>query len=71
MSVDERRRDVAHATEMKRYIEKTQVKHKDRYGMYCNDMRAIFAIAQIDLFHAVSLAFAYGQAKGYRAAKSN
>ena len=58
---------------MKRYIERTKLKPNDRFYM---DMAEEFELAHqangsIDLsLEAISLAFKYGKAKGYRAAKA-
>ena len=58
---------------MKRYIERTKLNPNDRFYL---DMAEAFELAHqargaIDLsLEAISLAFNYGKAKGYRAAKA-
>lgn len=58
---------------MKRYIERTNLKKGDRFYL---DMVEAFALARqaqssIDIsLEAIALAFNYGKAKGYRAAKA-
>lgn len=55
---------------MKRYIERTKVKFSiaSPYNMYFSDMLALRH--SDDIGWALSLAFDYGRAKGYRAAKA-
>lgn len=58
---------------MKRYIERTNLKEGDRYYL---DMREAFELAiqarESNDFplEVINLAFKYGKAKGYRAAKA-
>ncbi len=55
---------------MKRYIERAKINEQiqDRYGMKLDELRAL---AKIGIpFNIAALAFEYGQAKGYRAAKA-
>lgn len=56
---------------MKRYIERTKV-DDSRYYLGFIEARAIAKTAHTydDVLDAVALAFKYGQAKGYRAAKA-
>ncbi len=55
---------------IKRYIERTRinVQSPDRYGMKLDELRALAEIG--NLFSVAMLAFEFGQAKGYRAAKA-
>lgn len=54
---------------MQRYIERTHVKdERDAYRMGSRQIKTI--LAEVDLVEAVILAFDYGKAKGYRAAKA-
>jgi len=53
---------------MKRYIERTDMKLSDRYQM--GTMEALTLAHHDDWLDAILLAFNYGQAKGYRAAKA-
>ena len=58
---------------MKRYIERTRMKRADNYVMVYPEARELFRKAENEadsLFDVISLAFDYGRAKGYRAAKS-
>ncbi len=55
---------------MKRYIERTKINEQiqDRYGMKMCEWRALVKVGSpVDV---AALAFEYGQAKGYRAAKA-
>lgn len=53
---------------MKRYIDKYGAPSNPRYSM---SMREVLAVAyELGEIDAVNLAFVYGQAKGYRAAKA-
>lgn len=58
---------------MKRYVERTKMEKSDRFYM---DMAEAFALANqargsVDLLiEVIALAFNYGKAKGYRAAKA-
>lgn len=53
---------------MKRYIKRTHVNISDRYDMDLLESRALNREA--DTTDAIYLAFLYGRAKGYRAAKA-
>ncbi len=57
---------------IRRYIEKTELsrKVKDGYCMRLNEMDAFHEAMRRDEFHTLSLVFAFGLAKGYRAAKA-
>lgn len=60
---------------IQRYIEKTGVSPEavNRYCMTWNDVDALYSVAIQNTNKAISaliLAFNYGQAKGYRAAKA-
>ena len=58
---------------MKKYIERTKLDQSDRFYL---DMKEAFELAHQALscgdlpLEAISLAFTYGKAKGYRAAKA-
>ncbi len=60
---------------MKRYIARTKMKTSDT-GPYTMNMREAFELAHMAgagdalSIKAISMAFNYGQAKGYRAAKA-
>lgn len=53
---------------MKRYIERTKMKGVDNYRLVFQE--AVELSHTEDQFDALSLAFDYGRAKGYRAAKA-
>ena len=53
---------------MKRYIARTNVNASDRYDMDLLEAHALNR--EPDITDAVYLAFLYGRAKGYRAAKA-
>lgn len=54
---------------MQRYIERTHV--KDERDAFCMRSRQIKTILnEVDLVEGIILAFDYGKAKGYRAAKA-
>lgn len=58
---------------MKRYIERTHAKKADGYCLVHSELRELMKMGQASadaLFEAVGLAFNYGKAKGYRAAKA-
>ncbi|MDE6903329.1 MAG: hypothetical protein K2P22_11395 [Lachnospiraceae bacterium] len=58
---------------IKRYIERTKmgIKNPIQYAMNVAETLELLNMAQIDNpFGAISLAFNYGRAKGYRAAKA-
>jgi len=54
---------------MKRYVDHAKVKVDDAYKLTTKELHALAKFAHQDLFGAIALAFAYGQVKGYRAAK--
>lgn len=60
---------------MKRYIERTKIKEKDEFR-YAMNVREVFELAHKAReggnipIEVLSLAFEYGKAKGYRAAKA-
>ena len=61
---------------MKLYIERTKISEKSR-GYYClvwSEIKLLIAVFQSEdidsKFDAICLAFNYGMAKGYRAAKA-
>lgn len=51
------------------YISQTTIKNSKRYGMNMSELLAMRETAGDDLSSALCLAFDYGMAKGYRAAK--
>lgn len=58
---------------MKRYIERTPTGREDRYCLMLSELLEIMGMGEASpdgLFDAVGLAFNYGKAKGYRAAKA-
>lgn len=58
---------------MQRYIERTPTGRSDKYCLVHSELLELMKIGQAsadDLFNAVDLAFNYGKAKGYRAAKA-
>lgn len=52
---------------IQKYIDKTQADNMWRYELMMNDWKALATLHTID---AVAMAFLYGRAKGYRAAKA-
>lgn len=61
---------VTHCEEMKHYIDRTPIENRDRYDMRMRDLNTLRDLFSKDPFRAISLAFAFGRAKGYRAAKA-
>lgn len=58
---------------MQRYIERTPAKNAEGYCLVHSELRELMKIGQASadaLFEVVGLAFDYGKAKGYRAAKA-
>lgn len=57
---------------IQQYTEKTKLSRKTKraYCMSLNEMKAFHEALQQDEFCAMALIFAFGQAKGYRAAKA-
>ncbi len=53
---------------IKRYIDRTNANISDRYEIGCLEVGALKR--EFDVTDAVYLAFLYGRAKGYRAAKA-
>lgn len=54
---------------IKSYVDRTKIKNGKRYGMDTSELLAMRDTAESDLSGALCLAFEYGMAKGYRAAK--
>lgn len=54
---------------MKKYIERTKL-NISATSPYQANTKEILAISDLPSFDAIILAFAYGRAKGYRAAKA-
>lgn len=52
------------------YINHTKVKNAGAYCMCVGELRALHDLSERDLCSAFCLAFDYGRAKGYRAAKA-
>ena len=50
-----------------RYIDETEIENSIRYAMFTSEATAMFK--NLDPAEAIFLAFNYGRAKGYRAAK--
>lgn len=58
------------AEKMNRYIQLTKVPGNARYSMLFSEAQALCDMAfDRKVFNAISLAFQYGQAKGYRMAR--
>lgn len=58
---------------MEKYVERTKMVHNERYSLHCQESFALARHAQgtgDPLYEAIFLAFSYGAAKGYRAAKA-
>lgn len=57
--------------EMEQYVERTGIREetKERYFMAFGELREIGSLLQSDWYRAISLAFEYGRAKGYRAGR--
>lgn len=57
---------------MKRYIERTPMKKADNYCLVYGEVAELAGAAKETdaLFDIIALAFDYGRAKGYRAAKA-
>ena len=57
---------------LKAYFDKTNIPMQTRYRycMYCSDINALYNHLPFDVFGTLCLAFDYGMAKGYRAAKT-
>ena len=54
---------------MQKYIDNTKIRNRVRYSMPLSEAMAMRQIGKDDVFQALTLAFEYGMAKGYRAAK--
>ena len=57
---------------IRRYAHNTKIKEYDRYR-YCmrlDELRALYEYSKDDVCGALCLAFDFGMAKGYRAAKA-
>lgn len=54
---------------MQRYIDRTKFNSHD-YSMRCREVDALFALSNVALYDTIVMAFNYGKAKGYRAAKA-
>ncbi len=57
---------------MKRYIERTKMGRADNYGLVFREVVELLHTATDtnSMFEIIALAFNYGKAKGYRAAKA-
>lgn len=58
--------------DMQTYYDKTHIPErvKLRYCMYLSDLRALYDNSQFNVYETLYMAFNYGMAKGYRAAKA-
>lgn len=58
---------------LKAYCDKTNIpkQARYRYSMNCSDINALYDHLPFDVFGTLCLAFDYGMAKGYRAAKAD
>lgn len=56
--------------QIKRYIERTKMDERDRYQMDVKTTMALAHKASEAAIDAIVIAFEYGKAKGYRAAKA-
>ena len=57
--------------EIKQYVDKTgPIPNQKRFDMRLNELFALRAVSDEDWTEAFILAFVYGRAKGYRAAKA-
>ena len=54
---------------IEKYIERTKIANKNKYCIYTDEAFALKHLAELNCYKAIPLAFNYGQAKGYRAAK--
>ena len=59
-----------HYEEMRQYIHRTAIKNAGRFCLCLNDMDVIHDVWAYNPVEAIHLAFQYGRAKGYRAAKA-
>ena len=55
--------------EIRSYIDNTKIRDKDQSLPTTKDLLALGAYTRQDFYGAILLAFSYGRAKGYRAAK--
>lgn len=57
---------------MKKYIERTKMGREDNYGLVFGEVVELLHTATDtnSMFEIIALAFDYGKAKGYRAAKA-
>lgn len=55
--------------ENKGYIRRTKIRDAKRYALESRDIPVFRELANRDTYEAVFMAFEYGRAKGYRAAK--
>lgn len=58
--------------DLQTYYDRTHIPErvKLRYGMYLSDLTALYDNSQCNVYGTLCLAFDYGMAKGYRAAKA-
>lgn len=54
---------------MQQYVQRAKIKNYQRYCMRFNELKALRELSESDICGALCLAFEYGAAKGYRAAK--
>lgn len=55
---------------MQQYFQRTKIKNFDRYCMRFRELNALHEFCETNVFEALCLAFDYGMAKRYRAAKA-
>lgn len=55
---------------MERYISNTSIRNEKQYTMGMVECAAVREVLACDPYTAITLAFRYGRAKGYRAAKA-
>ena len=55
---------------IRNYIDKTKIKCSRAYTWDLQELFALYYMSEIDPFESFRLAFNYGRAKGYRAAKA-
>lgn len=52
------------------YIDRTKIKRPKAYTWSLQELSALYSLAERDPYESFRLAFNYGRAKGYRAAKA-
>ena len=54
---------------MPRYANKVKIRNYGRYTLKSDEITALYELSMSDIYRAICLAFDFGMAKGYRAAK--